>query len=116
MDSRMNEAVPEEAAIETDSDTQASVNTEVINPEFMEEHPMEEQYILDQGMIQNHLIEPTVDTQVPESAMDMPEEMPSQPSTEEQAKDAHPTDEHAMNEHATDHAMETEAELDPQHL
>ena len=115
MDSRMNEAVPEEAAIET-SETQASVNTEVINPEFMEEHSVDEQHILDQGMNQNHLIEPTVDTQVPESAMDMPEEMPSQPSTEEQAKDAHPTDEHAMNEHANDQAMETEAELDPQHL
>jgi hypothetical protein len=48
--------------------------------------------------------------------MDTPEEMPSGPSTEEQATEAHPTDEHAMNEHSNDHAMEAEPELDPQHL
>jgi hypothetical protein len=121
MDGKRNETVLEETAIET-SETQASVNTEVINPEFMEEHPMEEQpvdeqHLLDEGMNQNPLIEPTVDAHVPESAMDMPEEMPSEPSImEEQATEAHPADEHAMNEHANDHAMETEAELDPQHL
>ncbi len=114
MDSRMNEAVPEEAAIETDSDTQASVNTEVINPEFIDEHPIDEQRVLDEGM---NLLEPSVDTPAPGSAMDLPEEMPSEPSImEEQATAVHPTDEHAMNEHSNDHAMETEAELDPQHL
>ncbi len=121
MDSGMNEAVLEEAAIEIDSDTQASMNTEVINPEFMKEHPVDEQHLLDEGMNQNAPTEPTVDAQVPESAMDMPGEMPSEPSTEEQATDAHPTDEnptdeHAMNEHSNDPAMEPEAELDPQHL
>ncbi len=121
MDSGMNEAVREEAAIEIDSDTQASMNTEAINPEFMKEHPVDEQHLLDEGMNQNALTEPTVDAQVPESAMDMPGEMPSEPSTEEQATDAHPTDEnptdeHAMNEHSNDPAMEPEAELDPQHL
>jgi hypothetical protein len=116
MDSRTNESVLEEAAIETDSDTQASVNTEVINPEFMEEHPVDEQHLLDEGMNQDHPMEPSVDPQAPESAMDMPEERPSEPSIEEQATEAHPTDEHAMDEHANDHAMETEAELDPQHL
>ncbi|MGV7228024.1 MAG: hypothetical protein ACQ9IQ_05115 [Nitrospirales bacterium] len=115
MDGKRNEPVLEETAIET-SETQASVNTEVINPEFMEEHSVDEQHILDQGMNQNHLIEPTVDAQVPESAMDMLEEMPSEPSTEEQATETHSKDEHAMNEHANDHAMEAEAELDPQHL
>ncbi len=121
MDSGMNEAVREEAAIEIDSDTQASMNTEVINPEFMKEHPVDEQHLLDEGMNQNAPTEPTVDAQVPESAMDMPGEMPSEPSTEEQATDEHPTDEnptdeHAMNEHSNDPAMEPEAELDPQHL
>jgi hypothetical protein len=172
MDGRINEAVLEGTAIET-SETQASVNTEVINPAFMEEQPVDEQHLLDEGMNQNHLIEPTVDAQVPESAMDLPEEipsepsimeeqatavhptdehamdeqhlldegmnqnhlieptvdaqvpesamdlleeMPSEPSTEEQAVEAHPTDEHAMNEHSNDHVMEAEAELDPQHL
>jgi hypothetical protein len=121
MDGKRNETVLEETAIET-SETQASVNTEVINPEFMEEHPMEEQpvdeqHLLGEGMNQNPLIEPTVDAQVPESAMDLPEEMPSEPSImEEQATAVHPTDEQAMNEHSNDHAMETEAELDPQHL
>jgi hypothetical protein len=121
IDGKRNDTVLEETAIET-SETQASVNTEVINPEFMEEHPMEEQpvdeqHLLDEGMNQNPLIEPTVDAHVPESAMDMPEAMPSEPSImEEQATEAHPADEHAMNEHANDHAMETEAELDPQHL
>ena len=114
-DGKRNEPVLEETAIET-SETQASVNTEVMNPEFMEEHSVDEQHILDQGMNQNHLIEPTVDAQVPESAMDMIEEMPSEPSTEEQATETHSKDEHAMNEHANDQAMETEAELDPQHL
>ena len=114
-DGKRNEPVLEETAIET-SEAQASVNTEVINPEFMEEHSVDEQHILDQGMNQNNLIEPTVDAQVPESAMDMLEEMPSEPSTEEQATETHSKDEHAMNEHANDHAMETEAELDPQHL
>jgi hypothetical protein len=114
MDSRMNEAVPEEAAIETDSDTQASVNTEVINPEFIDEHPIDEQRVLDEGM---NLLEPSVDTPAPGSAMDLPEEMPSEPSImEEQATEAHPADEHAMNEHSNDHTMEAEAELDPQHL
>jgi hypothetical protein len=103
----------------------------------MEEQPVDEQHLLDEGMNQNHLIEPTVDAQVPESAMDLPEEipsepsimeehpesamdlpeeMPSEPSTEEQAVEAHPTDEHAMNEHSNDHVMEAEAELDPHHL
>ena len=115
MDGRMNEAVLEGTAIET-SETQASVNTEVINPAFMEEQPVDEQHLLDEGMNQNHLIEPTVDAQVPESAMDLPEEMPSEPSTAEQAVEAHPTDEHAMNEHSNDHVMEAEAELDPHHL
>ena len=93
MDKRMNEAVIEETAIEADFDTQASVNTEGMN-----------------------LVEPSGDTPAPESAMDMPEEMPSEPSIEEQGTEAHPTDEHAMNEHSNDPAMETEAELDPQHL
>ena len=169
MDSRMNEAVPEEAAIETDSDTQASVNTEGINPEFIDEHPIDEQRVLDEGMNllepsvdtpapgsamdmpkerasepsieeqatevhsmdehamgeehllgegmnQDHPIEPSVDPQASESAMDMPEERSSEPSIEEQATEEHPTDEHAMNEHANDHAMETESELDPHHL
>ncbi|MDX2347584.1 MAG: hypothetical protein QNK38_01890, partial [Nitrospirota bacterium] len=78
MDRRMNEAELEEAAIAADSDTQASVNTEVINPAFMEEQPVDEQHLLDEGMNQNHLIEPTVDAQSPESAMDLPEEMPSE--------------------------------------
>jgi len=113
MDRRMNEAVLEESAVETDSDTQASVNTEVIYPEFMEEHPVDEQRLLDEGM---NLVEPSVDTPAPDSAMEMPEEMPLEPSIEEQATEAHPTDEHAMNEHSNDHAMETEVELDPQHL
>jgi len=113
MDRRINEAVLEESAVETDSDTQASVNTEVIYPEFMEEHPVDEQRLLDEGM---NLVEPSVDTPAPDSAMEMPEEMPSEPSIEEQATEAHPTDEHAMNEHSNDHAMETEVELDPQHL
>jgi hypothetical protein len=67
-------------------------------------------------MNQDHAIEPSVDAQAPESAMDMPEEMPSEPFIEEQATEAHPTDEHAMDEHANDHAMETESELDPLHL
>jgi len=116
MDSRMNDAVLEEAAIEADSDTQASVNTEVIDPEFMDKHPVDEQHLLDEGMSQDQLIEPSVDAQVPESAMDMPEAMPSEPSIEEQPADAPPTDEHARNEHANDHAMEAEPELDPHHL
>jgi hypothetical protein len=67
-------------------------------------------------MNQDHAIEPSADAQAPESAMDMPEEMPSEPFIEEQATEAHPTDEHAMDEHANDHAMETESELDPLHL
>ena len=67
-------------------------------------------------MSQDQLIEPSVDAQAPESAMDMPEAMPSEPSIEEQPADAHPTDEHAKNEHSNDPAMETEAELDPHHL
>jgi hypothetical protein len=113
MDSRMKEAVIEETAIEADSDTQASMNTEVKYPELMDEHPVDEQRLLDEDM---NLVEPSVDTPAPESAMDMPEERPSEPSIEEQATEAHPTDEHAMDEHANDHAMETESELDPQHL
>jgi hypothetical protein len=173
MDRRMNEVELEEAAIEADSDTQASVNTEGIDPEFMDKHPVDEQHLLDEGISQDQLIEPSVDAQAPESAMDMPEAMPSEPAIEEQPTeipsmdeqammgekhlmdenmgqshpiepsvdaqapegamdmseampsepaieeqptDAHPTDEHAKNEHANDHAMETEAELDPHHL
>jgi hypothetical protein len=82
----------------------------------MDEHAMSEQHLLDEGMNQKDLTEPTVDTQVEESAMDMPEEMPSESSTEEQAAEVPPTDEHAMNEHSNDHAMEAEVELDPHHL
>jgi hypothetical protein len=68
-------------------------------------------------MNQDRAIEPSVDAQAPESAMDMPEEMPLESSIEEQATEAHPTDEHhAMGEHANDQAMETESELDPLHL
>jgi hypothetical protein len=172
VDEGMNEGVREETRIEVGSDTQASVNTEELYPEFMDEHPVDEQHLLDEGMNQDHAIEPSVDAQAPESAMDMPEEMPSEPSIEEQptevqsmdehamgeqhlldvgmnqdhpiepsvdaqapesamdmpeempsepfieeqATEAHPTDEHAMDEHANDHAMETESELDPLHL
>jgi len=113
MDSRMKEAVNEETAIEADSDTQASINTEVKYPELMDEHPVDEQRLLDEDM---NLVEPSGDTPAPERAMDMPEEISSEPSIEEQATDTHPADEHAMNEHSNDHAMETEAELDPHHL
>jgi len=113
MDSRMKEAVNEETAIEADSDTQASMNTEVKYPEIMDEHPVDEQRLLDEDM---DLVEPSGDTPAPERAMDMPEEMSSEPSIEEQVTDTHPADEHAMNEHSNDHAMETEAELDPHHL
>ena len=113
MDSRMKEAVNEETAIEADSDTKASMNTEVKYPEIMDEHPVDEQRLLDEDM---DLVEPSGDTPAPERAMDMPEEMSSEPSIEEQVTDTHPADEHAMNEHSNDHAMETEAELDPHHL
>ena len=141
MDRKMNEPVLEDAAVEGDSETQATVNaegsypefmkehsegsypefmkehSEVSHPEFMEEHPVVEQHMLDDSMSQDQLIEPSVDAQVPESAMDMPEAMSSEPSIEGQPTDAHPTDdEHAKNEHANDQAMETEEELDPHHL
>ncbi len=140
MDRKMNEAVLEEAAVEADSDTQATMNaegsypefmkehnevshpefmeehSEVSHPEFMEEHPVVEQHMLNDSMSQDQLIEPSVDAQVPESAMNMPEAMPSEPFIEGQPTDAHSTDEHAKNDHANDHAMETEEELDPHHL
>ena len=140
MDRSMNEAVLEEAAAEVDSDTQATMNaegsypefmkehnevshpefmeehSEVSHPEFMEEHPVVEQHMLNDSMSQDQLIEPSVDAQVPESAMNMPEAMPSEPFIEGQPTDAHSTDEHAKNDHANDHAMEAEEELDPHHL
>jgi hypothetical protein len=94
MDRRMNEVELEEAAIEADSDTQASVNTEGIDPEFMDKHPVDEQHLLDEGISQDQLIEPSVDAQAPESAMDMPEAMPSEPAIEEQ-----PTEIPSMDEH-----------------
>ena len=46
-----------------------------------------------------------------EPEMDMSEAMPLEPSSEEQT-----TGENSMDEHANDHAMETETELEPQHL
>ena len=92
----------------------ASVNSKVINPEFMEEHPVDEQHLLEEGMNQKDLIESSVDAQVPESAMDMPEERPSEPSIEEQATEAHPTDEHAMGEqYLLDEGMNQDERMEP---
>jgi hypothetical protein len=102
--------MPKERASEPSIEEQA---TEVHS---MDEHAMGEEHLLGEGMNQDHPIEPSVDPQASESAMDMPEERSSEPSIEEQATEEHPTDEHAMNEHANDHAMETESELDPHHL
>jgi hypothetical protein len=102
----MPEAMPSEPSIEEQP-------TEIHS---MDEQAMGEKHLMDENMGQDNPIEPSVDAQAPESAMDMPEAMPSEPSIEEQPAEAHPTEEHAKNEHSNDHAMETEAELDPHHL
>jgi hypothetical protein len=128
-DPGMNEAIIEETAIDAGSDTQASANYEVISPEFMDEHPVDEQHLLDENMGENHPIEPSVDAQAPESAMSVSEDISLEPSNEEPATEVHPMDEHAddhamdehaddhvMDEHANDHVMEAETELEPQHL
>jgi hypothetical protein len=86
----------------------------------MDEHPVDEQHLLDENMGENHPIEPSVDAQAPESAMDVSEDISLEPSNEELATEVHPmgehADDHAMDEHANDHAMEAETELEPQHL
>jgi len=124
MDTGMNEAI-EKAAIETGSEAQASGNSEVMYPEFMDEHPVDEQRLLDEGMGLNHPIEPSVDVQTSEQTMEISEAMPLEPSRQAPpSSETHLSDDHgdspAMEEpaadHADDHAMEAETELAPQHL
>ncbi len=83
-----------------------------VDHEFMDEHFMGEQHLMGEGMMQDSSIEPSVDVQTPENAVDMSRAKPLESSLKESAIAAHPTNEHAMGEQT----METEAELDPQHL
>lgn len=118
MDSGMNEAVSEKAAIDAGSDTRASVNSKVFYPEFVDENPVVEQHMMDEGMSNDPPSEPSADVnQAPENTMDMSEAMPTESSLEEQPMEVSPTaDDHAMGEHPNDHVMGTETELEPQHL
>jgi hypothetical protein len=111
---------------ETEIASQGPVNEmdelEEIEQMLNEEYPLNESVepareggLMDNSM-QEAVIESSIDPQTPESGMEMPEEMPLEPSIEIQGTESHPTDEHAMNELSNDHAMETEPELDTQHL
>jgi hypothetical protein len=53
-----------------------------------EQAMMGEKHLMDENMGQSHPIEPSVDAQAPEGAMDMSEAMPSEPAIEEQPTDA----------------------------
>lgn len=83
-----------------------------VDHEFMDEHFMGEQHLMGEGMMQDPSIEPSVDIQAPENTIDMSGAKPLESSLKDSAIEPHPTNEHAMGEHA----MEAEAELDPQHL
>ena len=111
MDKGMNEGVMKETTVEPSSDSQSAVKSEVIYPEFMDEHSVDEHLLQDKGMSKDHLIESSVDTQEPGNAMDMPKEMPLEPSVDKQATEAHPADEHAMTEQANDQAMDMTEEM-----
>jgi len=97
---------------------------QMLNEEFPASEPLNKEFPviepLNKEFPVNEAIESSVDIQMPETAMDMSEAMPLEPSIEESATEALPMDEHAdghaMGEHATDHVVETETELDPQHL
>jgi hypothetical protein len=107
----IDEPVLDEAVIEAAPDTQASITSEEVVRETLDEHPMGEQTRMDEEMSKDYPIRPSVDVQASENSMDMSEAMPVEPSSEGQAMEAHPID-----EHATDHVMEAETELKPQHL
>ena len=70
---------------------------------------------MNEAVSEENAIEPSVEFQSPERA-----KMPAESSSKESATEAQPTDKHAdhraMEEHANNHVMETEEELDPQHL
>lgn len=111
---------------ETEIASQGPVNEmdelEEIEQMLNEEYPLSESVepateggLMDNSM-QEAVIESSIDLQTPENGMEMPEEMPLEPSIEIQSTESHPTDDHAMDELSNDHAMETEPELDPQHL
>jgi hypothetical protein len=78
---------------------------QMLNEEYPINAPLKKEFPL------NKAIESSMDIQAPETARDMSEAMPVEPSSEGQAMEAQPID-----EHATDHVMEAETELKPQHL
>ena len=111
MDKNIDETIGEETAIEEDSGVRASVNSEVISPEFIDKPRMNEQHRMNEGTSQAHPIEPSVDVQTQESAMNGKKDMPLEPTNKKPDSEAHFTDEHAH-----DHPMEAETELEHQHL
>ena len=138
MGSGINGPVLDEAVIEAAPDTQASMTSEEVMHETLDEHSIGEQTLMDEGMSKDLPIKSSVDVPASENLMDMSESMPVEPSSEGQAMEAHPTDEpvmdmsetmtaepssegqvreaHPTDNHATDHVMEAETELEPQHL
>jgi hypothetical protein len=105
---------------------------QMLNEEYPINAPLKKEFPL------NKAIESSMDIQAPETARDMTEAMPLEPSIEESATKANPTDEpvldmsevmpvepssegqameaHPTDKHATDHVIEAETELAPQHL
>ncbi len=86
-----------------------------LNKEFPVIEPVNKEFPV------NEAIESSMDIHMPETAMDMPGEMPVESSLEGTETEALSIDEHvdgqeAIDEHVPDHVMEAEAELDPQHL
>ena len=118
--SRMNNGVQEKTAIEADLDTHASVNSEVYSPEFVEENPVVEQHIMDEGMSNESPIESSADMQTQEKTMDLSEAMPIESVIEEgPPEDDSIQDyvaEHQVDKQGDGHAADAELELKPQHL
>ena len=104
----------EEAMIEPVPDTHASKNSEAVQHDILDEHPIDEQHLvgegtLDKGIEQDGRIEPSVNPQEPEhpTEIDMSELMPLEPSANESTAAVQHMEEHVVESQVQENAIDT---------
>jgi len=119
MSDTIHEGMPE-ATLEATPENQTMLHGEEVGHEILDDHAIHEMHPIDEEVIPTNQIEPFDEGQVSENTVEMSEAIPAEPVIEEPGIDVHPSDdqvsEPAVDEHANDHAMESEEELEPQHL
>ena len=109
-----------EDAPEATPDTQTLLHGEEVGHENLDNHGLNEQHSIGEEIIPANQIEPFDEGEVSANTAEMSEAIPAEAVIEESGMDVHPSEgqvsEPSVDEHVNDHAMESEEELEPQHL